>query len=232
MAAALKLSVVIPVGPGERAWPALLGDLAELDSRAEIILAGVAGEAPMDFDAARYRLRAPVRWLETGAGRARQQNAGACVAQGETLWFLHADSRVPAETVNAALGFAGRDSLGHFELRYMDDGPALVRLNALGAGIRSRWLRLPFGDQGLLIDRRRFEALGRFDDSLACGEDHALVWAARRAGVPLVPLRAPVLTSARRYAERGWLRTTLRHARLTVAQAWQYSRGRAGRTRP
>jgi hypothetical protein len=227
MAAALKLSVIIPVGPGELAWPALLGDLEPLDTRAEIILVGVAGEGPRDFDAARYRLRAPARWLETLPGRARQQNAGAGVAQGETLWFLHADSRVPAETVNAALGFAGRDALGYFVLRFMDDGPALVRLNAMGAGIRSRWLGLPFGDQGLLIGRQRFELLGRFDESLTCGEDHALVWAARHGGVPLVPLHAPVLTSARRYAERGWLRTTLRHARLTVSQAWQYARGRA-----
>jgi rSAM/selenodomain-associated transferase 2 len=231
MAATLKLSVIIPVGPGERAWPALLGDLARVDTHVEIILVGVTGEAPRDFEAARYRLRVPARWLETNPGRARQQNAGAALAQGGTLWFLHADSRVPAETVDAALDFAGRDALGYFELRFKDDGPMLVRLNAIGAGIRSRCLGLPFGDQGLLIDRQRFAALGRFDETLDRGEDHALVWAARRAGVPLLPLRAPVLTSARRYAERGWLRTTLRHARLTLAQAWQYSRGRAGRTR-
>jgi rSAM/selenodomain-associated transferase 2 len=223
VATRLKLSVIVPVGPAERAWPALLGDLAPLDTQAEIVLVSVTGEAPREFDAARYGLRAPARWLETAAGRARQQNAGAAVAQGESLWFLHADSRVPAETVKAALDFAGRDGLGYFQLRFMDDGPALARLNALGARIRSRWLGLPFGDQGLMLARERFELLGGFDESLSCGEDHALVWAARRAGVPLVPLPSPVLTSARRYADRGWLRTTLRHARLTVAQAWQHS---------
>jgi hypothetical protein len=32
-------------------------------------------------------------------------------------------------------------------------------------------------------------------------------------------------TSARRYAEQGWLRTTLRNARLTIAQSRRFSSG-------
>jgi hypothetical protein len=223
MAAGLKLSVIVPVGPGEPAWRGLLGDLAVLDRGAEIILVAIAGAAPAEFDAHEYGLRVPARWLEAPAGRARQQNAGAAAARGETLWFLHADSRLPAASVAKAMGFAGRPALGYFDLRFRDDGPQLAQLNALGAWIRSHWLGLPFGDQGLILPRRTFHALGGFDESLSAGEDHALVWAARRARIPLAPLRAPLQTSARRYAEHGWLRTTLRHARLTIAQARSFS---------
>lgn len=223
MAAGLKLSVIVPVGPGDPAWRALLGDLAVLDADAEILLVATPGDAPTDFAAGDYGLHVPARWLEAPAGRARQQNAGAATAGGTTLWFLHADSRLPAQSVAAALRFAGRDALGYFDLRFLDDGPRLAQLNALGAWIRSRWLGLPFGDQGLILPGRLFRSLGGFDESLAAGEDHALVWAARRARVPLLPLRAPLQTSARRYAEHGWLRTTLQNGQLTISQARRFA---------
>jgi len=83
---------------------------------------------------------------------------------------------------------------------------------------------LPFGDQGLLMPRRVFEALGGFDETQPGGEDHALVWAARHAGVPLVALRAPMFTSARKYAQAGWWATTRLHLRLTCTQAWRFAR--------
>ena len=226
MASPLKLSIVIPVGPGERAWPRLLDDLAALEGPAEILLAAPRGAVPANFRPEQHGLRVGARWLETGTGRARQQNAGARAARGETLWFLHADSRLPARALDAAWDFAGREALGYLDLHFDRDGPALARLNALGARIRSRWLRLPFGDQGLMVPRRAFLALGGFDESLPAAEDHAFVWAARRAGLPLAPIGAPVLSSARRYREQGWLRTTLRHGVLTVTQAARFARAR------
>jgi rSAM/selenodomain-associated transferase 2 len=228
MAAGLTLSVIIPVAPGEQAWRPLLDDLAALDRRAEIILVAPSGQAPRDFAAKTHGLQAATRWLEVPTGRARQQNAGAAAADGAVLWFLHADSRVSATAVQAAQRFAASPAaLGYFDLGF-HDGPALARLNAAGAWLRSRWLDLPFGDQGFILARDLFHSLGGFDESLAAGEDHALVWAARRARIPLIPLRVPVLTSARRYAEQGWLRTTLRHGWLTILQV----RAFAGATRP
>jgi GT2 family glycosyltransferase len=72
--------------------------------------------------------------------------------------------------------------------------------------------------------REVFERLGGFDPSHAYGEDHAFVWAARRAGVPVVAAGAPLYSSARKYAEHGWLRTTARHGWLTAVQAWREAR--------
>jgi hypothetical protein len=80
-----------------------------------------------------------------------------------------------------------------------------------------------------LMPRTLFDALGGFDESEPAGEDHALVWAARRAGVPVTPLRAPIYTSARRYAQLGWWATTGRHLRLTCTQAWRFARGAQSR---
>jgi hypothetical protein len=79
---------------------------------------------------------------------------------------------------------------------------------------------MPFGDQGLVLARSTMAALGGFDESAPYGEDHLLVWAAHRGGVPLRATGARLLTSARKYQERGWLQTTSAHVLLTYRQAW------------
>lgn len=215
-----QVSVVLPVGPGDRAWPPLYTALREHASAAEVLPVFADDDAqPMPADA----MRAP-------AGRAHQQNAGARAARRPWLWFLHADTRFTPETLPALRAFLERDEpvLGWFRLRFDADGPKplqwAMRANAMGANWRSRRLGLPFGDQGLLIPRLEFERLDGFDPQLAYGEDHALVWRARRAGLPLHAIDAALVTSARKYAERGWLRTTLRHWRLTADQAWREMR--------
>lgn len=220
----MRLSIVIPIGPGESKWRKLLPDLALLDAGAEIVLVAALGEVPAGFAPGDFGLRAPTRWIEAPAGRAHQLNAGARAARGARLCFLHADSRLPNASLHTLLAREFDPSgVYYFDLRFLPDGPALIALNRLGTFIRSRWLAMPFGDQGLGLTRALFERLGGFDASIACGEDHDLVWRARRAGARIVPLRAPIYTSARKYTERGWWRTTARHLWLTAAQARHFS---------
>ncbi len=215
-----RLSIVLPIGPGERAWPPLYAALREYANAAEVRLVFAEGDAQAVADDAQDDVRiAP-------AGRAAQQNAGAAASTRPWLWFLHADSRPDAAVFAALRAFIARDehAVGWFRLRFdTDDTPALrrrMRVNAAGANWRSRRFGLPFGDQGLLMPKAIFDELGGFDPTLRCGEDLALVWRAQRADVPLRELPATLTTSARKYVERGWLRTTLRHLRLTAAMVW------------
>lgn len=218
------LSIVIPIGPGETAWRALLGDLQGLPVDIELLLVGVEA-APVELDALSGALAGRLRWLRAPRGRASQQNAGAAAARGAWLCFLHADSRLDGAALRALATLAQRPpALYYFDLGFFD-GPALLRLNALGAKLRARLLGLPFGDQGLSLPRAEFERLGGFDPSLPRAEDHALVWAAHRAGLAVRPLGARLRTSGRRYAEAGWLRTTLRFLALSWTQARAFSKG-------
>lgn len=228
-----RLAVVVPVGPGDEAWQSLLPQLAALPPDAGLRLVACRPEdAAHACLADAPDLPADRSFLVAARGRARQLNAGARATRGDWLWFLHADTRLddPRAAVAALHGTLRREpgALGYFDLRFAGDGPAATAVNALGARVRSRWLGLPFGDQGLFMARSTFDRLGGFDESLDAAEDHELVWRARRAGVPLRAAGAGIRTSARRYAEHGWARTTLRHLWLTARQAWSFSRGAGG----
>lgn len=215
-----SLAIVIPAGPGDRTWEGLLPQLAAARAR-EVMLVLAQGD-----DEVMGALPANVTLLRSAAGRARQLNAGATRTDADWLWFLHADSRIVASTLDALHRFVDADetAIGYFDLRFLHDGPRLMFLNALGAHMRSRLLGLPFGDQGLLMPRRVYDAIGGFDEHVGAGEDHAAIWAARALDIPLRALRAPVYTSARKYAQRGWWATTRDHVRATAQQARRFSR--------
>ena len=237
-----RLAVVVPVGPGDRIGPRLRAQLERLPATAQVyVVASDAADQPCsDADYGADLEAAPAgsasgphwHWLRAPKGRAVQQNTGAAAAQRDWLWFVHADTILAAGTLPALARFINADvpALGYFDLRFLDDGPALTRINAVGAWLRSRWLRLPFGDQGFVLPRATFVALGGFDPATGRGEDHQLVWRARRAGLPITPIGALIYTSARRYATGGWATTTGGHLLETWRQAWRFSRN--GRPAP
>lgn len=217
----MRLSVIVPLGPDEVEWPGLVPQLGiALPHGSEVIV--VAAGPPVPKPPTDWPAHLLLRHFDGDAGRARQLNTGARQADGEWLWFLHADSRLGPDTMAALLAFIARGeaALGWFDLAFRPGGPALMRLNAYGANLRSSWLGMPFGDQGFVIPARSFAALGGFPDDAPYGEDHLLAWAARRAGIPLRRIGARLFTSARKYERGGWAATTARHLRLTAAQAW------------
>ncbi len=211
-----KLSIVVPVGPGDHAWRSLMHELGAFGTQPEILLSSCHGQ-PDDV-----ALPANARWLKGCQGRARQLNAGAREATRAVLWFVHADTRLSdkvAATVNDFMT-AAENGLGYFQLRFAADGPGLTALNARAANLRSRLLGLPFGDQGFIVSKRVFDRLHGFDENLALGEDLDFVVRVKANGLPLRELPAALVTSSRRYREHGWLATTLRHLWLT----WRLTR--------
>jgi len=213
------ISIVIPCGPGETAWRGLLATLGDAPFPHESILAGC--EPPPDALPDAHG----IRWIEGPPNRAAQLNAGIAAARYEQLWLLHADSRPSSDVMRAAAEFVEHDRLAWFPLRFEPARPVAVRLNALGANLRSRWLDLPFGDQGFRLQRATVDRLGGFDPGVRPGEDLDFVVRARAAGVRLERRRPSLATSPRRYADAGWWRTTARYVGLTWT-LWRDSRRR------
>ena len=215
-------AAVVPVGPAETAWPGLLADLAV--AQVSVVVAATAPpSAALLASWQAYESAHDARWLQAERGRARQLNAGAKAADAHWLWFLHADSRLGPgafAALQAAIARHGENALYYLDLAFTPGSGRLMALTAWGARQRSRRLGLPFGDQGFCLAAHTFERLGGFDEAAPYGEDHLLVWQARRAGLALVPINASIETSARKYQARGWLTTTLQHAWLTWRQAY------------
>jgi rSAM/selenodomain-associated transferase 2 len=160
---------------------------------------------------------AGARVIASAPGRARQLAAGAGIAKGDTILFLHADTRLPPgweQGVRTALADP-RVVGGAFRLRFEPRTPAL-RLIEWGTRIRVALLRLPYGDQALFARRRTLEALGGVPQAPIM-EDLDLVRALKRHGrIACLPI--PATTSARRYQAAGALRTLLRNA--VAAGGW------------
>lgn len=199
------LSLIVPVGPGDQLDQRLHHALNSRPANCELIISAAA-------PAAQRWPRAAVA-LVGPAGRARQLNAGAQAASASWLWFVHADSVIEPAAIDQVMAFArqSHDAIGYGWLRFLPDGPKLLRLNALGANLRSQFFGLPYGDQSLCMAARRWQTLGGFREDLQRGEDLDLLVRARSAGLPARPMGVRVATSARRYRERGWLRLTWQH---------------------
>jgi rSAM/selenodomain-associated transferase 2 len=204
-----SVSVVIPV---YRDSVALARTLAVCDVRgAEVIVASTADDR--DALSQLRREHPAVRWIEAARGRARQMNAGAAIAGGTWLLFLHADTHLPdawRDTI-AAADADRRIALGCFRFQ-LDSPSAFARAIELGVRARVAVCALPYGDQALFVRRDLFQQIGGYAD-LPIMEDVDLVRRLRRRG-RLYRSPHPAVTSARKWQERGWIRPTLTHLRL------------------
>ena len=149
-----------------------------------------------------------VKVLHSPPGRARQMNAGAEVAEGRFLLFLHADTRLPegfdghVRQILTGSGVAA----GAFQLQ-IDASSARLRLIEKTANWRSRYLQMPYGDQAIFLRKELFREMGGFPD-LPIMEDFQLIRRLQGEG-RIVIAPAAVVTSARRWKKLGALRTTL-----------------------
>ena len=97
-------------------------------------------------------------------GRAHQMNAGAAVASGDVLWFVHADCVVPTDAVqhiHRALAPPEMVS-GAFRTWALRDAPTRLGWAIHLVDLRSRLTRLPYGDQAVFVRREVFERMGGF----------------------------------------------------------------------
>jgi len=101
------------------------------------------------------------RGCRSSPGRARQMNAGAAIANGDILLFLHADTRLPEgfdEDVRRVLSQRGVSG-GALSLR-LDHSCFGLRLTERLATLRSRLLQMPYGDQAIFVKTELFRRVG------------------------------------------------------------------------
>lgn len=159
--------------------------------------------------------------ISSEKGRAHQMNVGAKAATGEILLFLHADTFLPLgfetmvrSTLQPPLK---REKLapiaGAFSLQIDDPLPSLRSIEWLVAW-RSKWRQMPYGDQAIFLRAETFWELGGFRE-MPIMEDFELIRQLQRRG-QIEILSAPVVTSARRWLQRGVWQTTLINQAIVI----------------
>ncbi|MBD2343265.1 TIGR04283 family arsenosugar biosynthesis glycosyltransferase [Anabaena subtropica] len=207
----IKISIVIPaLNEAENIQQAI----ATTQPSADIEVIVVDGGSQDDTVAIAQSLG--VKVISSFPGRAVQMNAGATLAMGEILLFLHADTRLPVgfdEIIRAALQQPGVIA-GAFALRINADLAGL-RLVEKGVYWRSRLLQMPYGDQAIFMTKAVFQQVGGFPE-LPIMEDFELMRRLKRVGkIAILPVA--VVTSARRWLQKGVFKTTLINQVVIVA---------------
>lgn len=206
------LSLIVPVLDEGPSLDQALHALADWrDCGVELIVVdGGSGDASLEL--AR-------RWadiaLQAPRGRAAQMNAGAAVARGQWLCFVHADTRLSPQALERLQASLPSSAVwGRFDVRI--DGPHwMLAVVGFMMNWRSRLSGVATGDQAMFVRRAVFEQIGGFAD-IALMEDIALSRKLKALARPLC-LRPPVSTSARRWLRHGIWRTIWLMWRLRAA---------------
>ncbi len=209
----MSLSIIIPTLNEAENMPALLASLQPLRQRgAEVVIA----DGGSTDDTVALAGSSADRVITADPGRARQLNAGAKVANGEILCFLHADSRLPDGADGLMINGLSRSrrSWGRFDVRITGTHP-MLRVIAHLMNWRSRLTGIATGDQGMFVTRSLFEAAGRFPE-IGLMEDIALSRRLKIYGAPLC-IAHKLTTSGRRWEKHGVWATMLMMWRLRLA---------------
>ncbi|MCA9794736.1 MAG: TIGR04283 family arsenosugar biosynthesis glycosyltransferase [Candidatus Eremiobacteraeota bacterium] len=197
----MRLSIVVPVLQERSTLGQLLDHLGGLTGVHEVIVVdGGSSDGTRELAEGRARL------VESTRGRARQMNAGAAVAEGDVLLFLHADTRLPAEAAAAIEAALVEPEVvgGMFSKVVFTEHPLLTISDRLVDWVQRRRPML-LGDRAIFVRRESFRAIGGYRP-LEIMEDPDLGDRLAQVG-RLSILEARVSTSARRFLKEGVPRT-------------------------
>ena len=205
-----RLSVIVPVLDAAPDLPNLLAGLME-GVEAGLIRELILSDGGSSDATAAIAEDVGALWCVGPPSRGGQLARGAAMAKGDWLFFLHADSMLPRGWSAAVLAQMDDGRPGYARLGFADGG-LRGRIVSGWANLRARAFALPYGDQGLLISRGDYDAVGGFED-IPLMEDVAM---SRALGRRLAMMPITLRTGAARYKKRGWFRQGARNLSLLL----------------
>ena len=191
----MKITMIIPTYNESGTIGNMRSQLESLSGEWEILFAdGGSSDDTLAKIGDRYTV------LHAPKGRANQMNFAAAQATAEVIWFVHCDSRLPADAhrqIEQAVAQGAQ--WGCFHIGFDYNGPFMGCNTALSNRRARRGVA--FGDQGIWVRKEVFEAMGGFPD-LPIMEDYEFSLGMQRAGIPICVLSGQIITSGRRYEKR------------------------------
>ena len=194
----MKISIITPIYNESAKIETFLQELEKLTGDFEVLFADGGST-----DDTVSKIPGVYRVIPCGKGRAVQMNTAAKEASGDYLWFVHCDSRIPAEGIRQ-IEHSGAD-FGCFHIGFDYDGP-FMGCNTFMSNRRAIMDHIAFGDQGIWIKRDLFLAQGGFPE-LPIMEDYEFSRQMKRQKIRLKVLPGRIITSGRRYQTNHPLKT-------------------------
>jgi rSAM/selenodomain-associated transferase 2 len=210
----VRYSIIVPVLHEAERINQLIGHLSRLGTPQGYEVIAVDGSPERDTIAA-VRDERVVR-IVSETGRARQMNAGAAVAKGDILIFLHADTELPPaaflriESVMRQRRYVG----GAFKLGFSSARLAYKAL-AWWVSLRCRLTGIPYGDQAIFIKKDYFNGIGGYRE-IPLMEDVELIRRIKKLGDRICVFPDRVRTSSRRWEAEGFFYVNLRNTLLLL----------------
>jgi rSAM/selenodomain-associated transferase 2 len=149
--------------------------------------------------------------ISSEQGRAKQMNAGASIARGEILIFLHADTELPIHALRKIGSFIEQTEYvaGAFDLGIKSNKRIFKVIGTLSS-LRSRLNRVPFGDQAIFLRKEYFNKIKGYKE-IPLMEDVELLRRIKKSGDRIRIFHDRVMTSPRRWEKEGVIYCTLRN---------------------
>jgi len=148
-------------------------------------------------------------------GRSNQMNLGAAKAKYNILFFIHADSLLPKKSFQLITKTLAQPDIkaGAFDLSISTQNIFLKFIEKM-ASIRSRITKIPYGDQGLFIQKKIFNEIGGFSN-IPIMEDIDIMLKLKKRKYKILILNKPIITSDRRWETQGVLYCSFRNIILS-----------------
>ncbi len=213
----IKISVIIPTLNEEENIGSLLHYLHQLDSTLEIIVADANSADDTVKIAKKY-----ANVIQAPRGRGAQMNAGAKLAAGDILWFLHADVTPHPHSINAVKKLFLNERIvgGAFEYN-LDEVGWFFRTVEVMSNLKNHLLNTFYGDMGIFVRRNVFQKIGGYKE-IPLMEDMDFCSRLKKEGdVIILPYR--INTSARRWIEEGKAKNLFRNWLLQIGYKLGFS---------
>lgn len=205
----MTVSVIIPTFHEQSQIADTIANIRSLGESEIIVVDGRSQDDTL------HQARCADRVLSSQPGRARQMNLGATHASGDVYVFLHADCRLEMGALQRVRKVLTCPDIvaGCFSMCVQKSGTAYRMIDAW-AGFRARVLGSMYGDQGLFLRKRTFEALGGFP-KVPFLEDVLISQMLCNLGrIVVIPER--IYVSPRRWEKTGIIRQTIRNWTLVA----------------
>lgn len=201
------ISIIVPVLNEEANLPDLLDSVLHFPQTEIIFVDGGSTDRSAEI-INNFTSLNHVRFIQSKKSRSMQMNAGAEIASGKYLLFLHADTKISLAGIKHILSFAEakKNKVGCFRFR-VNSSLYRFRLLEFLVEMRNYILDIPFGDQAFFVSRNLWDHVGKYAEIPLMEDVEWIKRVTQMYDLTILPYSA--VTDGRRWLKNGFIKNSM-----------------------